>query len=117
MTQGSKKFKKIINQVFASVNNVMRMCNEDVAIASMDEQIYTYSFGDKYVVVTAWVSLDVPQFTIASLDSGRVKGIDVYSAGEGECAYIYTVICSELGVYKQNKFVNQFVHDFMCCHS
>lgn len=56
MTQSSKKFKQIINQVFASVNNVMRMCHEDVAIASMDEQIYTYSFGDKHVTVTAYVN-------------------------------------------------------------
>jgi hypothetical protein len=44
MTQSSKKFKQTINQVFASVNHVMRMCHEDVAIASMDEQTYTYSF-------------------------------------------------------------------------
>lgn len=98
MTQSSKKFKQIINQIFASVNNVMRMCHEDVAIASMDEQIYTYSFGDKYVTVTAWVNFDVPQFTIASLNSGRVERINAYSAGYIECAYIYAVICSKLGV-------------------
>ena len=98
MTQSRKKFEQTINQVFANVNNVMRMCHEDVAIASMDKQIYTYSFGDKYVTVTAWVGLDVPQFTIASLGSGRVEGIDAYSAGYMECAYIYAVICNELGV-------------------
>ena len=99
MTQSSKKFKQIINQVFASVNNVMRMCHKNVAIASMDEQMYTYSVGDKYVAVTALVSLDVPQFTIASLNSGRVKCINAYSAGCMECAsYIYAIICSELGV-------------------
>lgn len=43
MTQSSKQFKHTINQVFASVNNVMRMCHEDVAMASMDEQTYTYA--------------------------------------------------------------------------
>lgn len=98
MAQSRKKFEQIINQVFANVNNVMRMCHEDVAIASMDKQIYTYSFGDKYVAVTALVSLDVLQFTIASLDSGRIKDIDVYSAGYMECAHIYAIICNELGV-------------------
>lgn len=97
MAQSRKKFEQIINQAFANVNNAMRMCHEDVAIASMDEQIYTYSFGDKYVVVTAWVSLEVPQFTIASPDSGCVKGIDVYSADYMECTHVYTAICNELG--------------------
>lgn len=73
MTQSSKKFKQIINQVFANVNHVMQMCHEDVVIASMDEQIYTYSFGDKHVTVTAYVNYKgfeyAPQFTIAAYPS------------------------------------------------
>ena len=76
MTQSSKKFKQIINQAFANVNHVMRMCHEDVAIASMDEQTYTYSFGDKHVTVTACVAREdfeyVPRFTIAAANSGYV---------------------------------------------
>ena len=102
MTQSSEKFKQIINQVFASVNNVMHMCHEDVVIASMDEQTYTYSLGDKYVTVTSCVSCEdfeyVPQFTIAALDSGDVEKLTVYSAGYMECAYIYASICDTLGV-------------------
>lgn len=102
MTQSSKKFKQIINLVFASVNNVMRMCHEDVAIASMDEQTYTYSFGDKHVTVTACVACDdfeyVPRFTIAALDDGNVEKLTVYSAGYMERAYIYAAICDALGV-------------------
>lgn len=102
MAQSSKKFKQTINQVFASVNNVMCMCHEDVEIASMDEQIYTYSFGDKHVTVTACVACEdfeyVPQFTVAKLGSDDVEGLTVYSAGYMECAYIYAAICGELGV-------------------
>lgn len=102
MTQSSKKFKQTINKVFASVNHVMRMCHEDVAIASMDEQTYTYSFGDKYVTVTAYVNCEdfeyVPQFTIAALDDAAVEKLTVYSAGYMECAYIYAAICDVLGV-------------------
>lgn len=102
MTQSSKKFKQTINQVFASVNNVMRMCHEDVVIASMDEQTYTYSLGDKHVTVTACVACEdfeyVPQFTIAALDDGDVEKLTVYSAGYMECAYIYAAICDTLGV-------------------
>lgn len=102
MTQSSKKFKQTINQVFASVNNVMRMCHEDVVIASMDEHTYTYSFGDKHVTVTACVACEdfeyVPQFTIAALDDGDIEKLTVYSAGYMECAYIYAAICDTLGV-------------------
>lgn len=102
MTQSSKKFKQTINQVFASVNNVMRMCHEDVAIASMDEQTYTYSLGNKHVTVTACVACEdfeyVPQFTIAALDNGDVEKLKVYSAGYMECAYIYAAICDILEV-------------------
>lgn len=102
MTQSSKKFKKIINLVFASVNNVMRMCHEDVVIASMDEQTYAYSLGDKHVTVTAYVACEefeyVPRFTIAALDDGDVEKLTVYSAGYMECAYIYATICDALGV-------------------
>lgn len=102
MTQSSKQFKHTINQVFASVNNVMRMCHEDVAIASMDEQTYTYAFGDKHVTVTACVDCEsfeyVPRFTIAASDSDNVDGISVHNAGYMECAYIYAAICAELGV-------------------
>lgn len=102
MTQSSKKFEQTINKVFASVNNVMRMCHEDVVIASMDEQTYTYSFGDKHVTVTACVACEdfeyVPRFTIAALDDGDVEKLTVYSAGYMECAYIYAAICGELGV-------------------
>lgn len=101
MTQSSNKFKQTINQVFASVNNVMRMCHEGVAIASMDEQTYTYSLGDKHVTVTACVACEdfeyVPQFTIAALD-GDVEKLTVYSAGYMECAYIYAAICDALRV-------------------
>lgn len=102
MTQSSKKFKQTINQVFASVNNVMRMCHEDVAIASIDEQTYTYSLGDKHVTVTACVACEdfeyVPRFTIAALDDGDVEKLTVYNAGYMECAYIYAAICDALGV-------------------
>lgn len=102
MTQSSKKFKQTINQVFASVNNVMLMCHEDVAIASMDEQTYTYSLSDKHVTVTACVNCEdfeyVPQFTIAALDDAAVEKLTVYSAGYMECAYIYAAICDALGV-------------------
>lgn len=102
MTQSSKKFKQIINQVFANVNHVMQMCHEDVVIASMDEQIYTYSFGDKHVTVTACVACEdfeyVPQFTIAALNDADVEKLTVYSAGYMECAYIYAAICDVLGV-------------------
>lgn len=102
MTQSSKKFKQTINQVFANVNNVMRMCHEDVAIASMDEQTYTYSFGDKHVAVTACIACEdfeyVPRFTIAAADSGYVEWLKVYSAGYMECAYVYAAICDVLGV-------------------
>lgn len=102
MTQSSKKFKQTINKVFARVNNVMRMCHEDVAIASMDEQTYTYSFDDKHVTVTACVACEdfeyVPRFTIAALDNGDVEKLKVYSAGYMECAYIYAAICDVLGV-------------------
>lgn len=102
MTQSSKKFKQTINQVFASVNNVMRMCHEDVAIASMDEQTYTYSFGDKHVTVTAYVNYNgfeyAPLFVIAALGSDDVEELTVYSAGYMECAYVYAAICQTLGV-------------------
>lgn len=102
MTQSSEKFEQTINQVFSSVNKVMRMCHEDVAIASMDEQTYTYSFGDKHVTVTACVACEdfeyVPLFTIAALDDGDVEKLTVYSAGYMECAYIYAAICDALGV-------------------
>lgn len=102
MTQSSKKFKQIINQVFASVNNVMRMCHEDVAIASMDEQTYTYAFGDKHVTVTACVDCEsfeyAPRFTVAALGADEVHNLTVYSAGYMECAYIYVAICDVLGV-------------------
>lgn len=102
MTQSSKKFKQTINKVFSSVNNVMCMCHEDVVIASMDEQTYTYSFSDKHVTVAACVACEdfkyVPQFTIAALDDGDVEKLTVYSAGYMECAYIYAAICNVLGV-------------------
>lgn len=102
MTQSSKKFKQIINQVFANVNHVMQMCHKDVAIASMDGQTYTYAFGDKHVTVTACVACEefeyVPRFTIAAADSGYVKWLKVYSAGYMECAYVYAAICGVLGV-------------------
>lgn len=102
MTQSSKQFKHTINQVFASVNNVMRMCHEGVEIASMDEQIYTYAFGDKHVTVTACVDCEsfeyAPRFTIAAADSGYVEWLKVYSAGYMECAYVYAAICDVLGV-------------------
>lgn len=102
MTQSSKKFKHTINQVFASVNNVMRMCHEDVAIASMDEQTYTYAFGDKHVTVTACVDCEsfeyAPRFTVAALGADEVHNLTVYSAGYMECAYIYAAICDVLGV-------------------
>ena len=102
MTQSSKKFKQTINQVFASVNNVMRMCHEDVVTANMDEQTYTYSLGDKHVTVTACVACEdfeyVPRFTIAALDDSDVEKLTVYSAGYMECAYIYAAICDTLGV-------------------
>ena len=102
MTQSSEKFKQIISQVFASVNNVMRMCHEDVVIASIDEQTYTYSLGDKHVTVTACIACEdfeyVPRFTIAALDDGDVEKLTVYSAGYMECAYIYAAICDTLRV-------------------
>lgn len=102
MTQSSKKFKQTINKVFANVNNVMQMCHEDVVIASMDEQTYTYSFGDKHVTVTVCVACEdfeyVPRFTIAALGNDDVEGLTVYSADYMECAYIYAAICGELGV-------------------
>ena len=102
MTQSSKKFKQTINHVFASVNNVMRMCHDYVAIASMDEQTYTYACGDKHVTVTACVACDdfeyVPRFTIAAADSDYVEHLKVYSADYMECAYVYAVICDMLGV-------------------
>lgn len=102
MTQNSKKFEQTINKVFASVNNVMRMCHKDVVIASMDEQTYTYSLGDKHVTVTACVACEdfeyVPRFTIAALGNDDVEGLTVYSADYMECAYIYAAICGELGV-------------------
>ena len=98
MTQSSKKFKQIINQVFASVNNVMCMCHEDVAIASMDEQTYTYSFGDKHACVACEDFEYVPRFIIAAADSNYVECLKVYSAGYMECAYIYATICDALGV-------------------
>lgn len=102
MTQSSKKFKQTINKVFARVNNVMRMCHEDVVIANMDEQTYTYSFGDKHVTVSACVACEdfeyAPRFTIAALDDSDVEKLTVYSAGYMECAYIYAAICDALGV-------------------
>lgn len=102
MTQSSKKFEQTINKVFARVNHVMQMCHEDVAIASMDEQTYTYSLGNKHVTVTACVACEdfeyVPQFTIAALDNGDVEKLKVYSAGYMECAYIYAAICDILEV-------------------
>lgn len=102
MTQSSKKFKQTINKVFASVNNVMQMCHDDVTITSMDEHTYTYSLGDKHVTVTACVACEdfeyMPQFTIATLDNGDVEKLKVYSAGYMECAYIYAAICDVLGV-------------------
>lgn len=102
MTHSSKKFKQTINQVFASVNHVMRMCHDDVAIASMDEQTYTYSLGDKHLTVTACVACEdfeyVPRFTIAASDNDYVEWLKVYSAGYMECAYVYATICDVLGV-------------------
>lgn len=102
MTQNSKKFEQTINKVFASVNHVMQMCHEDVAIASMDKQTYTYSLGDKHVTVMACVNCEdfeyVPQFTIAALDDADVEKLTVYSAGYMECAYIYAAICDMLEV-------------------
>lgn len=102
MTQSSKKFKQIINQAFANVNHVMQMCHEDVAIASMDEQTYTYAFEDKHVTVTAYVNYKgfeyVPQFTIAALGSGNVERVTVYNADYMECAYVYAAICAALEV-------------------
>lgn len=102
MTQSSKKFKQIINQVFANVNHVMQMCHKDVAIASMDGQTYTYAFGDKHVTVTACVACEefeyVPRFTVAAADSGYVEWLKVYSADYMECAYVYAAICNVLGV-------------------
>jgi hypothetical protein len=102
MTQSSKKFKQIINRAFANVNHVMQMCHKDVAIASMDEQTYTYSFGDKHVTVTACVACDdfeyVPRFTVAKLGSDYVKDINVYSANYMEGACIYATICDMFGV-------------------
>ena len=102
MTQSSKKFKQTINQVFANVNHVMQMCHEDVVIASMDEQIYAYSLGDKHVTVTAYVNYKgfeyAPQFVIAALGSDDFEELTVYSAGYMECAYIYATICDALGV-------------------
>lgn len=102
MTQSSKKFEQTINKVFARVNHVMQMCHEDVAIASIDEQTYTYSFGGKHVTVTACVACEdfeyVPRFTIAALDNGDVEKLKVYSAGYMECAYIYAAICDILEV-------------------
>lgn len=102
MTQSSKKFKQTINKVFASVNNVMQMCHEDVVIVSMDEQTYTYSLCDKHVTVAACVTCEdfeyVPRFTIAALDNGDVEKLKVYSAGYMECAYIYAAICDVLVV-------------------
>lgn len=101
MTQSSKKFKQIINQAFANVNHVMQMCHEDVVIASIDEQTYTYSFGDKHVTVTACVACEdfeyMPQFTVAKLGSDYVKDIKVYSANYMEGALIYATICDMLG--------------------
>lgn len=101
MTQSSKKFKQTVKQVFANVNHVMRMCHEDVAIASMDEQTYTYSFCDKHVTVTAYVNYKgfeyVPQFTIAALGSDEVDKLTVYNADYMECAYVYAAICGMLG--------------------
>ena len=102
MTQSSKKFEQTINKVFSSVNHAMQMCHKDVAIASMDEQTYTYSLGDKHVTVTACVACEdfeyVPQFTIVALDNGDVEKLKVYSAGYMECAYIYAAICDILEV-------------------
>ena len=102
MTQSSKKFKQTVKQVFANVNHVIRMCHEDVAIASIDEQTYTYSFCDKHVTVTACVACEefeyVSRFTIAAADSGYVEWLKVYSAGYMECAYVYAAICDVLGV-------------------
>lgn len=102
MTQSSKKFEQTINKVFARVNHVMQMCHEDVAIASIDEQTYTYSFGDKHVTVTACVACEdfeyMSRFTIAALDNGDVEKLKVYSAGYMECAYVYATICDVLGV-------------------
>lgn len=101
MTQSSKKFKQTINKVFSSVNNVMQMCHKDVSIASMDEQTYTYSLGDKHVTVTACVNCEdfeyVLRFTIAALDDAAVEKLTVYSAGYMECAYVYATICGVLG--------------------
>lgn len=102
MTQSSKKFKQTVKQVFANVNHVMCMCHEDVAIASMDEQTYTYSFCDKHVTVTAYVNYKgfeyAPLFVIAALGSDDVEELTVYSAGYMECAYVYAAICQTLGV-------------------
>lgn len=102
MTQSSKKFEQTINQVFSSVNHVMQMCHKDVSIASIDEQTYTCSLGDKHVTVAACVDCEdfeyVPRFTIAALDDGDVEKLTVYSAGYMECAYIYAAICDALGV-------------------
>lgn len=98
MTQSSKEFKQIINQAFANVNKVMRMCHKDVAIANMDEQTYIYSFGDKHACVACEDFEYVPRFTIAAADSDYVEWLKVYSADYTECAYVYATICGMLGV-------------------
>jgi hypothetical protein len=101
MTQSSKKFQKTIDNVFAAVNRVMRMCHEDVEIASLDNSTYTYALGDKHVTVMACVDCNdfeyVPQFTIAALGSDEVDKLTVYNADYMECAYVYAAICGMLG--------------------
>lgn len=101
MTQNSKKFQKIISQVLANVNHVMRMCHENVAIASIDKNTYAYALGDKHVIVTACVDCEtyeyVPRITIAAADSGYVEWLTVYNADYMECAYVYAAICGMLG--------------------
>lgn len=99
----TQSIKQTINQVFSSVNKVMRMCHEEVAIASMDEQTYTYStytysLGNKHVAVTCYDFEHMASFTIAAADSDYVESLNVYHADYMECAYIYAVICDALGV-------------------
>lgn len=101
MTQSSKKFQKTIDNVFAAVNRVMRMCHENVEIASSDNSAYTYALGDKHVTVTACVDCNdfeyVSQFTIAALGNGEVDKLTVYNADYMECAHVYAAICGMLG--------------------
>lgn len=102
MTQSSKKFRKTIDTVFASVNRVMKMCHEDVEIVEGYDNSFAYSSGDKHVTVSAYVNCEefeyAPQFTIAALGNGNVERVTVYNADYMECAYVYAAICAALEV-------------------